>query len=131
MRRRILVVEDNAANLDLISYVLGALGHDVVCASNGISALQLAGNGPFDLILADILMPQMDGFELARALKADPLLSGIPLVAVTALAMAGDREKILASGFDGYIAKPIDPKHFGSRIQTFLSTGARGNSSDR
>jgi CheY-like chemotaxis protein len=75
-----------------------------------------------DLIICDVLMPVIDGYEVARQLGADPVLSAIPLVAVTALAMVDDRRKIIDSGFDGYIPKPIDPEIFVSEVATFLRT---------
>lgn len=120
MSSRILVIEDNAANLDLVSYLLKAFGYEVACETSGASGLETAMSGAYDLVLSDILMPDMDGFEFARRFKADPRAARTPLVAVTALAMAGDREKILAAGFDGYISKPIDPRTFGSQISAFL-----------
>lgn len=128
MSARILVIEDNPTNLDLITYVLRALGYDVAFETNGLDGLETAQSGNFDLVLADILMPELDGFELAKRFKADPGLAGTPLVAVTALAMTGDREKILASGFDGYISKPIDPQKFGAQIEALLPGSKRGQS---
>lgn len=121
MSARILVIEDNAANRDLISYLLRAFGYDIECEANGDAGLQNALSGSFDLVLSDILMPDMDGYEFARRFRDEPEIAKTPLVAVTALAMAGDREKILRSGFDGYIAKPIDPKTFAAQIAGFLS----------
>ena len=121
MSARILVIEDNAANLDLMTYLLRALGYDVSSELNGLSGLKTAIERPFDLVLADILMPQMDGYEFARRFKADPHLADVPLIAVTALAMAGDREKIIAAGFNGYLSKPIDPQNFAAQIDAFLN----------
>lgn len=126
MNARILVIEDNAANRDLISYLLRAFGYDVQCEMNGAAGLQGALTGSFDLVLSDILMPDMDGYEFARRFKADAYLARTPLVAVTALAMAGDKEKILAAGFDGYIPKPIDPQKFVAQIAGFLGGGQGG-----
>ena len=122
MSARILLIEDNATNLDLMNYLLHALGYDVECAIDGHSGLEAAQKGNYDLILTDMLMPDLDGYELARRVKADQRLKAIPLVAVTALAMAGDRDKILAAGFDGYISKPIDPQKFSAQIQPFLKS---------
>ena len=73
-----------------------------------------------DLIICDVQLPDIDGFEVARRLKRDPELRPIPLVAVTALAMVGDRDRVLAAGFDGYLAKPIDPEMFARQIEDFL-----------
>jgi two-component system cell cycle response regulator len=103
-----------------MSYLLKAFGYEVTCETNGASGLKTAISGAYGLVLSDILMPDMDGFEFARRFKADQRVARTPLVAVTALAMAGDREKILAAGFDGYISKPIDPRTFGSQIAAFL-----------
>ncbi|HKU66952.1 MAG TPA: response regulator [Candidatus Baltobacteraceae bacterium] len=122
MSARILVIEDNPANRDLISYLLRAFGYDVECESNGAAGLQSALSGGYDLVLSDILMPDMDGYEFARRFKADPGVSKTPLIAVTALAMTGDRERVLRSGFDGYISKPIDPQKFAGQIAAFLSS---------
>lgn len=124
MNARILIVEDNPTNLDLITYLLRALGYDIACETDGKAGLARALSGEFDLVLTDILMPNMDGLEFARRFKADPRAAGTPLVAVTALAMTGDRERILAAGFDGYIAKPIEPQKFAAQITEFLN--ARG-----
>lgn len=126
MRARILVVEDNPTNLDLITYLLRALGYDISCETDGERGLASALSGKFDLVLTDILMPKMDGLEFARRFKSDARASGTPLIAVTALAMAGDRERILKAGFDGYIAKPIEPQKFAAQITEFLDAGARG-----
>ncbi len=131
MSARILLVEDNAANLDLTSYLLRALGYDVSCATDGLTGLERALAGDYDLVLTDILMPRLDGYELARRFKNDERLAGTPLVAVTALAMSGDRERIMASGFDGYIAKPIDPRNFAAQIASFLRRSDDGEDIDR
>src|SRR5271155_2924663 len=106
MAARILVIEDNSDNLDLMAYLLGAFGHTVVTARDGEEGLEAARREAFDLIVCDVQMPKVDGYGVARQLKADTQLRRIPLVAVTAFAMVGDRDKILAAGFDGYIAKP-------------------------
>lgn len=131
MSARILLIEDNATNLDLMTYLLRAFGYDVTTATDGVAGLEKALSEPYDLVLTDILMPQMDGYEFARRFRQDARLSETPLVAITALAMTGDREKILAHGFDGYIAKPIDPKHFRAQIAAFLEKSGRGAHSDR
>ena len=114
------MIEDNATNLQLMVYLLAAFGHEPVQALDGAEGVELARRQKLDLILLDIHMPQMDGYEVVRRLKENPDCREIPIVAVTALAMVGDREKILASGFSGYIAKPIDPEMFPTQIQGFL-----------
>ena len=131
MNRRILLVEDNDTNLDLMSYLLRALGYHVTCAKNGRSGLECAQTDNFDLVLTDILMPDVDGYELAKRFKADEALKRVPVVAVTALAMTGDRDRILAAGFDGYISKPIDPQKFGSQIESYLKAHGVGDGPNR
>jgi CheY-like chemotaxis protein len=125
MSARILVIEDTEVNLALMSYLLGAFGYTVRTAVDGQMGLESARREPPDLILCDIQMPKVDGYGVAREVKADPALSRIPLVAVTALAMVGDREKILASGFEGYIPKPIDPEKFVAEMEGFLEIRLR------
>lgn len=117
---RVLVADDNAANLDLMCYLLRAFGHSTEGVANGVAAYEAAQRENYDLILSDILMPGMDGYELARRLKSDPRRAATPLVAVTALAMSGDRDRIAAAGFDGYITKPIDPQLFLEKVNGFL-----------
>jgi two-component system cell cycle response regulator len=114
------VIEDNPTNLQLVVYLLEAFGHQVNGAREGAEGLEMARQQPYDLILLDIHMPKMDGYEVAQRLRADPDCRGTPIVAVTALAMVGDREKLLTSGFNGYISKPIDPETFAAKVQEFL-----------
>ncbi len=120
MTGRILIIEDNPANLELMEYVLRAFDYRLQTAVNGQKGLEIALRDPFDLIICDLQMPVMDGYELASRLKAERKTRQIPLVAVTALAMVGDKEKALAAGFDGYITKPIDPENFVRQVQEFL-----------
>lgn len=120
MSARILYVEDNEQNFYLVSFLLSARGHQVAWARDGRAGLEAASAAPPDLILLDIQLPVMDGYEVARALRARPGLEGTPLVAVTSYAMPGDREKALEAGCDGYIEKPIDPITFGLEIERFL-----------
>ncbi|HEY5341539.1 MAG TPA: response regulator [Candidatus Aquilonibacter sp.] len=117
---RILVVDDNAVNLDLMLYLLGALGYEAEGHSDGLSGLQAAMDGSFALVLCDVLMPGIDGYEFARRFKSEPALANVPLVAVTAVAMPADRERILAAGFDGCITKPIEPSTFADRVRALL-----------
>jgi len=106
-----------------MSYLLTAFGHVSLEAHEGAEGIEKARREQPDLILLDIHMPRMDGYEVARLLGEDPQCNQIPIVAVTALAMVGDREKILASGFSGYIAKPLDPESFSAQVQGFLGAG--------
>lgn len=106
-----------------MSYLLTAFGHEALEAHEGVEGIEKARRENPDLILLDINMPRMDGYEVARLLSADPKCNKIPIVAVTALAMVGDREKIMASGFSGYIAKPLDPEAFSTQVQGYLGAG--------
>ena len=101
-------------------YLLEAFGHQTLQAHDGAEGIEIAKQEKPDLILLDIHMPRMDGYEVATSLRGNSDCCKIPLVAVTALAMVGDRERILASGFGGYIAKPIDPEAFAIQVQGFL-----------
>src|SRR4029453_5945513 len=112
MPARILVIEDNPANLQLMVYLLKAYGHTVLTAVNGEEGLQGVRQEAPGLIICDVQIPKTDGYGVARQLKSHPALRAIPLIAVTALAMVGDRDQVLAGGFDGYIAKPITPLTF-------------------
>src|SRR4051812_1682009 len=103
---RILIVEDSPANLELMTYLLKAFGHTVLPAENGLDGVELALREDPELIICDMQLPDIDGFEIARRLRSDAEWASVPLVAVTALAMVGDRDRILAGGFDGYLAKP-------------------------
>ncbi len=114
------MIEDNPTNLQLMVYLLTAYGHEALEAHEGAEGVERARREKPDLILLDIHMPRMDGYEVARLLREDPECSRIPIVAVTALAMVGDREKILASGFTGYIAKPLDPEAFPTQVRGYL-----------
>jgi two-component system cell cycle response regulator len=125
MPARILIIEANQANLDLMSYLLRAFGHTLLSAADGQAGLESARREGPDLIICDVQLPGMDGYGVARQLKSDAALRAIPLVAVTALAMVGDREKLLTAGFDGYLAKPIDPENFVQRLDSFLPPGLR------
>lgn len=123
---RILVIEDNPANLELMLYLLAAFGQTVLSAVDGEAGLAAARREQPDLIVCDVHLPKMDGYEIARTLKADPATRAMPLVAVTALAMVGDRDQIMAAGFDGYIAKPIVPETFVPQVEAFLPPAQRG-----
>jgi two-component system cell cycle response regulator len=123
MPARILVIEDNPANLDLMTYLLKAFGYAPLTAADGAEGLEVVRREVPDLVICDVQLPQMDGYEVARWLKSHPSLCTIPLVAVTALAMVGDRDKLLAAGFDGYIAKPINPETFVGEVEQFLQLG--------
>jgi two-component system cell cycle response regulator len=124
MATRILVIEDNPANMELVRYVLEAFGYTVIEASDGEKGLELARTAPPDLVICDLQLPGIDGIEVAKRFRALPALAGVPLIAVTAYAMVGDRERVLAAGFDGYISKPLDPQAFVPQIAAFLKSAA-------
>jgi CheY-like chemotaxis protein len=117
----ILVVEDNEDNLALLDYLLRAYGHQPLLARNGVDGIRIAIEERPEVILLDIRMPGMDGHEVAGMIRGTPGLEQIRIVAVTASVLADDRERIAASGFDGYIAKPIDPETFIGSLEPFLS----------
>jgi two-component system, cell cycle response regulator DivK len=105
---RILVVEDNAKNMKLFRDVLVATGYRTLEATTGSEAVDLASEHTPDLVLMDIQLPDLDGVQALRRLREDPRTAGIPVLALTAQAMHGDRERFLAAGFDGYLSKPVD-----------------------
>ena len=117
---RILVIEDNATNLELMIYLLKAFGYQVLSATDGEAGIDLARRTSPDLVICDIGLPKLDGYGVAAYLKEHPALQNIPLVAVTALAMVGDRDKVLGAGFNGYIPKPLDPETFVRQVEKFL-----------
>src|SRR5687768_5914805 len=104
----ILIVEDNEMNRDMLSRRLARRGYDIVLAIDGATGIDVARTGSPDLILMDMSLPVVDGWEATRLLKADPLLRQIPIIALTAHAMANDRDKALEAGCDDYDTKPID-----------------------
>jgi CheY-like chemotaxis protein len=120
MGMRILVIEDNEANLELMTYILNAFSHTTIVATDGEAGVEAALSCRPDLILCDIALPKLDGYGVARRLKQEPALIAVPLIAVTASAMVGDRDKVMAAGFDGYIRKPIDPETFVSEVESYL-----------
>jgi two-component system cell cycle response regulator len=119
---RVLVIEDNAANLELMTYLLRAFGHTALTAREAYEGLEIAQRERPDIIVCDIQLPDIEGYEVARQLKSNADLRNIPLIAVTALAMVGDRDRILATGFNGYISKPIVPETFVPQLEAFISS---------
>jgi two-component system cell cycle response regulator len=117
---RILVIEDNPINLELMTYVLQAWKHLPLAASDGAQGLAMALAEKPDLILCDLQLPGLDGYGVARALRADPALRHTPLLAVTAQARETDRAAALAAGFDAVFAKPIEPATFMQGVQAYL-----------
>lgn len=117
----ILIIEDDPFSLELYADLFEASGYTVVPAVNGEEGLAAARREQPDIIICDVKLPKLGGCEVVRDLKTDPVLRQIPIIAVTALDSAGDRDRLLAAGFDGYIAKPIVAETFTSQIISFLS----------
>ncbi|WP_426107656.1 EAL domain-containing protein [Massilia sp. TSP1-1-2] len=124
MSARILIIEDNPTNMELMVYLLTAFGYTPFMAIDGTSGVETARETKPDLIICDVHLPKLDGYGVVAALKADPAMCHIPVLAVTALAMVGDRERLLAAGFDGYVGKPIEPDTFVAELETFLRSRA-------
>jgi CheY-like chemotaxis protein len=124
---RILAVDDVSHNLELMTYLLQASGHEVIAAATGADAVRLASEHRPDLIVLDVQLPDIDGYEVLRRLRAEPELEQLPIIAVTAYAMVGDRDHALAAGFDGYLAKPIDPTTLIEALNAYLPDDRRGH----
>jgi CheY-like chemotaxis protein len=122
MGAHVLLIEDNEQNRYLATFLLEKHGFHVVHAADGRSGIECAARERFGLILLDMQLPGMDGYAVARALRADRTLAAVPVVAVTSYAMPGDREKALDAGCDGYIEKPIDADTFIAEISQYLRT---------
>ena len=121
-KKKILIVDDNADSRELVMKILKNTNYQLSDAIDGEDALNKINADKPDLILMDISMPKIDGYELTRRLKKEKDLRDIKIIALTAHAMKGDKEKALASGFLGYIAKPINVRMFGEQIKNFLNT---------
>jgi len=120
---RVLVIEDNASNMTLATFLLESAGHTVLGASDAEAGLAIARTDHPELILMDIQLPDMDGLEATALLKGDPSTRAIPVIALTALAMKGDEERIRAAGCDGYIAKPLSYREFLATVAAQLEAG--------
>lgn len=121
---KILYIEDNPDNRILVRRLLQSEGYTMLEAENASSAMQVLQQHRPTLILMDINMPDVDGYTLTNQIKAMPEMAGIPVVAITANVMRGDRERVLSAGCDGYIEKPIDVDNFLDQIARFIETGA-------
>lgn len=128
---KILLVEDNELNRDMLSRRLRRRGYDLAIAVDGAEAIAIASAQPFDLILMDMSLPVMDGWEATRRLKAQPHTQNVPIIALTAHAMRGDRDQALAAGCDDYDTKPIDLKRLIGKIKSFLSAEQLATASDK
>jgi CheY-like chemotaxis protein len=121
MSARVLLVEDNEANADMLSRRLARHGYEVVLATDGLQAVEQAVAGRPDLILMDISLPKIDGWEATRRIKAETATAAVPIVALTAHAMVADRQKCLDAGCDEFETKPIDLKRLLEKMQTLLA----------
>jgi CheY-like chemotaxis protein len=132
--KKVLIAEDNAVNRELLRELLEIRGYTVTEACDGQEALQKIAETQPDILLLDLSMPVLDGFGTVHKIREDPLFGSLPVLAVTAYAMRGDREKILNSGFDGYLSKPIDPKALEQEFERLLGKdgfkGIEGKRSD-
>jgi len=120
MSKKILVVEDTEDNRQILRDLLGMAGYDMIEAHDGAEGVAQATTHKPDLILMDIQMPVMDGYEATRQIKANPELKAIPIVAVTSYALSGDEQKARAAGCDAYIAKPYSPRQMLAKVREIL-----------
>ncbi|TMA07914.1 MAG: response regulator [Deltaproteobacteria bacterium] len=116
MKKRVLLVEDNPPTVDVLEMELKHLGYEVRVATNGLEAVKMVVSAPPDLVVMDILLPELDGLEATRRLRENPSTRDVPILAATAKAMPGDKEKCLAAGCDGYIAKPFNHRELETAI---------------
>lgn len=117
---KVLVIEDNRDNLRLITYVLRRSGYEVVAAETGEAGVDLALKDKYRFIIVDINLPGIDGFEVTKRIRNSASAAAVPIIAITSLAMLGDRERVLAAGCNGYFEKPIDPLTIMDSIQAIL-----------
>ena len=127
----VLLVEDNPANMTLAVFLLQSVGHTVLTATNAEAGLTIARTEHPALILMDIQLPGMDGLEATAVLKSDDTTRGIPVIALTALAMKGDEDRIRAAGCDGYIAKPLSYRDFLATVSSQLANAPLGDKAER
>jgi CheY-like chemotaxis protein len=123
MGATILIVEDNRHDRSLVAFLLGAFGHATIVSASGAEAIECARDTVPDLVLMDILMPDMDGYETMRRLRQLSLLGGTPIIALTAIADPDERQRALDAGFDGYMTKPIIVTDFASQVDEWIPAG--------
>jgi len=121
--KRVLVIEDNKTNMYLIRFILEKSGYEVIEAKDGTSGVELAIKEKPDLIIMDLQLPDIDGLEATKRIRASKADGKIPIIALTSHIMVGDREEALAAGCTGYIQKPINPETFMAEIEKYLLTG--------
>ena len=120
MSKRVLVVEDTEDNRQILRDLLTSVGYTLIEAHDGLQGVAMATEHKPDLILMDIQMPVLDGYEATRRIKANPALAHIPIIAVTSYALSGDEAKTKAAGCDGYVAKPFSPRELLAMVRKFL-----------
>ena len=120
MSKRILVIEDTEDNRQIIRDLLSSVGYELIEAMDGVSGVALAQKERPDLILMDIQLPEIDGYEATRRIRAIPELARVPIVAVTSYALSGDEAKTREAGCDGYVAKPFSPRQLLAKVREFL-----------
>ena len=118
--KRILVVEDTEDNRQIIRDLLTSAGYEMIEALDGLKGVAMAAEHKPDLILMDMQLPGLDGYEATRRIKADPALAHIPVIAVTSYALAGDEAKTKAAGCNAYVAKPFSPRQLLAKVREFL-----------
>jgi CheY-like chemotaxis protein len=123
MKKRILLVEDNPATIDVVQKELEFLGYDAITADDGRKAVEMAEAHLPDLIIMDISLPQMDGLQATALIRGNPKTKSIPILAATARALPGDREKCIQSGCNDYIAKPFTHRELGAALKKLLEEG--------
>ena len=120
MSKRILVVEDQDDNMRILRDILSSVGYELIEARDGQEGVRAAGAERPDLILMDIQLPLLDGYEATRQIKADPVLRAIPIIVVTSYALSGDEAKAREAGCDGYVPKPYSPRQLLAKIREYL-----------
>ena len=120
MKKRVLVVEDHEDNRQILRDLLGSAGFEIIEAENGEEAVVLAETSRPDVILMDIQLPVLDGYEATRRIKADPNLRSIPVIVVTSYALSGDEEKARLAGCDDYVSKPFSPRDLLAKIRRYV-----------
>ena len=121
MAKRILVVEDQEDNRQILRDLLANAGYDMIEAEDGEQGVAAANNERPDLILMDIQLPVLDGYEATRRIRTNPDLRSVPIIAVTSYALAGDEDKALAAGCDGYVSKPYSPRELLAKVRAYLA----------
>ena len=119
---KVLIVEDNENNMELISFIIEANGAETIQAINGLSGVEMALNEKPDYVILDIQLPDIDGLEVLKRIRASEEGKDIPVIAMTSYAMAGDKERMINAGCNGYIEKPIDPERVINQIEKILES---------